>query len=225
MSTVVRMARRRSDLAVAEFQQLAEGSSDWGWAASLGLRQARQAVTLPGGYRRGEPIFDIVDEFDFDDEATAAAFLTNPTLTAGPGFELLDGSSVRSLIVEQYIAKPGAIPFPAVKNYEVVTRRADLDWTEFGRYWREVHGPLGAAIPAIHRYVQAHLARAYRDSGQAWCDGLAMTWFDDVAGMRAGAATDHYQVLRADEGNFLTGELPFLITTERTTYPRQFAND
>jgi EthD domain len=50
-------------------------------------------------------------------------------------------------------------------------------------------------------------------------DGLAITWFDDVAAMRAGAATEAYAKTRADEANFLAGELPFVITTERITFP------
>ena len=37
--------------------------------------------------------------------------------------------------------------------------------------------------------------------------------------MRAGAATEAYAKTRADEANFLAGELPFVITTERTTFP------
>jgi 5,10-methylenetetrahydromethanopterin reductase len=59
-----------------------------------------------------------------------------------------------------------------------------------------------------------------RDAGLAPFDGLAMTWFDDVAAMRAGAATEAYARTRADERNFLAGELPFVITTERLTFPR-----
>jgi hypothetical protein len=57
-------------------------------------------------------------------------------------------------------------------------------------------------------------------TGTAPYDGLAITWFDNVAAMRAGAATEAYARTRADEANFLAGELPFVITTERTTYPR-----
>ena len=82
-----------------------------------------------------------------------------------------------------------------------------------------MHGPLAATIPTIRRYVQAHLSPAAKKSGQAPYDGLAITWFDDVAAMRAGAATEAYAATRADEANFLTGELPFVITSERVTFP------
>ena len=91
---------------------------------------------------------------------------------------------------------------------------------EFDRYWAQVHGPLAATIPTIRRYVQAHLSPGTREAGAAPYDGLAITWFDDVAAMRAGAATEAYAQTRADEANFLAGELPFVITTERVTFPR-----
>ena len=112
------------------------------------------------------------------------------------------------------------MPASFVKNYELVTKRADMDRAEFDRYWAQVHGPLAATIPTIRRYVQAHLSPGTRAAGIAPYDGLAITWFDDVAAMRAGAATDAYARTRADEANFLAGELPFVITTERTTFPR-----
>ena len=131
------------------------------------------------------------------------------------------------------MAKPGPVPPSFVKNYELVTKRADLDRAEFDRYWAQVHGPLAATIPTIRRCVQAHLSAGTRQgewgagaphagnqTGTAPYDGLAITWFDDVAAMRAGAATEAYARTRADEANFLAGELPFVITTERTTYPR-----
>jgi hypothetical protein len=57
-------------------------------------------------------------------------------------------------------------------------------------------------------------------AGKAPYDGLAITWFDDVAAMRAAAATEAYARTRADERNFLAGELPFVITTERSVFPR-----
>ena len=118
------------------------------------------------------------------------------------------------------MAKPGRVPASFVKNYELVTKRPDMDRAEFDRYWAQVHGPLAATIPTIRRYVQAHLSPSTREKGTAPFDGLAITWFDDVAAMRAGAATEAYAQTRADEANFLAGELPFVITTERTTFPR-----
>ena len=161
----------------------------------------------------------MIDELTFDDETSVARCLADPAFQGAWASPLLDPAEVACLVVEEHIAKPGPVQAPFVKNYELVTKRPDMDRAEFDRYWAQVHGPLAATIPTIRRYVQAHLAPGQLDAGAAPYDGLAITWFDDVAAMRAGAATEAYAETRADEANFLAGELPFVITTERTTFP------
>jgi uncharacterized protein (TIGR02118 family) len=91
-----------------------------------------------------------------------------------------------------------------------------MDVAAFQRYWCEVHGPLGAAIPMVRRYVQSHTRRRAYEGGRvpAWA-GVAITWFDDTRAMRASAATPEYARVRADEANFLApGPAPFIITRE-----------
>ena len=161
----------------------------------------------------------MIDELAFDDEASAVRCLADPAFRRAWQSPLLDPASLACLVVEEHVAKPGPVPASFVKNYELVTKRPDMDRAEFDRYWAQVHGPLAATIPTIRRYVQAHLSPGTRAAGAAPYDGLAITWFDDVAAMRAGAATEAYARTRADEANFLAGELPFVITTERTTFP------
>ncbi len=86
---------------------------------------------------------------------------------------------------------------------------------DFHRYWEEVHGPLAAKIEIIKRYVQSHtLLSEYDKDKPPTYDGVAETWFDDTAAMRRSAATPEYVATRADEKNFLAGELPFIITHE-----------
>ena len=220
MTTLVRLAKRARGSGIDDFRREADRASDWSSAASYGLRGATQALTLDGAYRRGEPACDVIDELAFDDEASVARCLADPAFRRVWSSPLLDAASVACLVVEEHVAKPGPVPASFVKNYELVTKRADMDRAEFDRYWAQVHGPLAAAIPTIRRYVQAHLSPGTREAGTAPYDGLAITWFDDVAAMRAGAATEAYARTRADEPNFLAGELPFVITTERATYPR-----
>jgi uncharacterized protein (TIGR02118 family) len=219
MTTLVRLAKRARGSDIDGFRRAAERASDWSSAAPPGLRRATQALTLAGAYRRGEPACDVIDELTFDDEASAARCLAIPAFRRAWFSPLLDPGSVACLVVEEHVAKPGRVPASFVKNYELVTRRPGLDRAEFDRYWAEVHGPLAAEIPAVRRYVQAHLSPGTREAGTAPYDGLAITWFDDVAAMRAGAATEAYARTRADERNFLAGELPFVITTERVTFP------
>jgi len=45
-------------------------------------------------------------------------------------------------------------------------------------------------------------------------DGVAETWFDDTSAMRVSGASPEYAATRADEKNFLTEPLPFIITRE-----------
>jgi uncharacterized protein (TIGR02118 family) len=219
MTTLVRLAKRAAGSGIGDFQRRADGASDWSAAARYGLRGATQALTLPAAYRRGEPACDVLDELAFDDEASVTRCLADPAFRRAWASPLLDPASVALLVVEEHVAKPGPVPASFVKNYELVTKRPDLDRAEFDRYWAQVHGPLAATIPTIRRYVQAHLSPGTRDAGTAPYDGLAITWFDDVAAMRAGAATEAYARTRADEANFLAGELPFVITTSRSTFP------
>ena len=219
MTTLVRLAKRHPASSVDDFRRQADAASAWSSAVPHGLRSATQALTLAGAYRRGEPACDMIDELAFDDQASAARCLADPAFAAAWASPLLDPASIACLVVEEHIAKPGPVSAPFVKNYELVTKRPDLDRAEFDRYWAQVHGPLAATIPTIRRYVQAHLSPGTRESGTAPYDGLAITWFDDVAAMRAGAATEAYAQTRADEANFLAGELPFVITTERATFP------
>ena len=219
MTTLVRLAKRARGSTVEDFRRRAGQAADWSRAVPYGLRRATQALTLPGAYRGGEPAVDVIDELAFGDEASVARCLADPAFRRAWSSPLLDAASVAWLVTEEHVAKPGPVPASYVKNYELATKRPDLDRAEFDRYWAQVHGPLAATIPTIRRYVQAHLSPGTREAGTAPYDGLAITWFDDVAAMRAGAATEAYARTRADEANFLAGELPFVITTERTTFP------
>ena len=219
MTTLVRLAKRSGELSAEDFRRQAERAADWSSAVPYGLRGATQALTLPGAYRRGEPVCDVIDELAFNDEASVARCLADSVFRRAWASPLLDPVSVACLVVEEHVAKPGPVPASFVKSYELVTKRPDMDRAEFDRYWTRVHGPLAATIPTIRRYVQWHLSPGTRDAGTAPYDGLAVTWFDDVAAMRAGAATEAYTRTRADEANFLAGELPFVITAERQTFP------
>jgi uncharacterized protein (TIGR02118 family) len=165
-------------------------------------------------------VYDLVDELTFDDESSATACRDSAALGAAGASGLLDATTVAYVIVDEHVAKEGQPGSTYVKNYEVVTKLPSLSRVEFDDYWKRVHGPLAAQIGPIRRYVQAHLAPGQVERGDAPCDGLAITWFDDVAAMRTGAESDVYTATRADEANFLVGELPFIITSERITYPR-----
>jgi uncharacterized protein (TIGR02118 family) len=122
-----------------------------------------------------------------------------------------------SIITEEHVIKDGPIPANGVKNVEFVSHKPGMSIADFQRHWREVHGPLGAAIPVVRRYVQSHTRRSIYESGKTPAyDGVAITWFDDTQAMRQSAATPEYARTRADEVNFIApGRLPFIITREQ----------
>ncbi len=162
MTTLIRLAKRAPGSPVDLFHSQADRASDWSAAARYGLRAATQALTLPGAYRSGEPACDVIDELAFDDEASAVRCLADPAFRRAWQSPLLDAGSLACLVVEEHVAKPGPVPASFVKNYELVTKRPDMDRAEFDRYWAQVHGPLAATIPTIRRYVQAHLSPGAR---------------------------------------------------------------
>lgn len=86
----------------------------------------------------------------------------------------------------------------------------------FQRHWRDVHGPLGAAIPTMRRYVQSHTRRSAYERGRepAW-DGVASIWFDDSAALRAATGTVEWARAKADDPNFMApGSVTCIIMTE-----------
>ena len=100
---------------------------------------------------------------------------------------------------------------------EFVRRKPGMSVEAFQRHWSGVHGPLGAKIPTVRRYVQCHVRpAAYRDGRQPPYDGVAEVWFDSTAAMRESATTPEYRAVRADEPNFIdtTHPVPFIITRD-----------
>ncbi|MFR9800902.1 EthD domain-containing protein [Pseudonocardia sp. RS010] len=216
---VVVLGRRSSGLPLDRFRAWAAAELAPGLAGLAGAVRQAQSLTLLGGYRSGDPIYDVVHELWFPDEAAARWASSSPAFTALTSDRALDPASLTVLHVEEHVIKDLDEPTGGVKSIEFVARRADLPCSEFRRYWREVHGPLAARIAPIQGYVQSHCLPSCYTAGAAprW-DGLATTWFDDTAAMRRSATLPEYRATREDEPRFLApGHLPFLITTETVT--------
>ena len=183
-----------------------------------GIRRYVQSHTLPSGYRKGEPVYDGVAEVWVDDTHVMRAQAGTPEYAAVRADEpnFMDVSSLGAIITEEHVIKDGDISRNAVKNMEFVTHKSDMPIEAFQEHWREIHGPLGAAIPVVQRYVQSHtLLPVYKAGKTPVYDGVAITWFDDTQAMRTSATLAEYETTRADEVNFIDGTLPFIITTEQ----------
>ncbi len=92
---------------------------------------------------------------------------------------------------------------PVIKVCELVTRRPDLDVEAFQRYWRDVHGPIVAAIPGLVRYVQSHPRLGGYRNGPLVYDGVAEIWVQDKAALATMATTAQFASAKADEPNFI----------------------
>jgi uncharacterized protein (TIGR02118 family) len=90
------------------------------------------------------------------------------------------------------------------KRMTLLRRRADQTAAAFQAHWSQVHARLVLGLPAIRRYVQ-------NDIGRAWppmqFNGIVELWFDDEAALRAAFASDAGRALLPDEARFLGGKI------------------
>ncbi|MEQ8663250.1 MAG: EthD domain-containing protein [Gammaproteobacteria bacterium] len=217
MLKLVSVLNRHPGLAVEAFQDHWLNIHGPLVARLPGLRRYVQSHTLLSGYRKGAPAADGIAELWFDDSAALRALEDTSELVAVRADEVkfIAPDGHRQLFVDEHVIKDGPIPVDGVKNIELVRRKPDMPVPDFQRYWREVHGPLGASIGTVLRYVQNHArAGAYRDGREPPLDGFALTWFENTDAMRASARSPEYATTRADEDNFLTVPLDFIITRE-----------
>tara|TARA_Y100000590_G_scaffold154028_1_gene176977 strand:- start:1353 stop:2036 length:684 start_codon:yes stop_codon:yes gene_type:complete len=219
MVKVVASFKRKDGFSVEDFQ------SHWGTihgalAAKLpGLRRYVQNHVIAGAYKNGrEPVYDGVAEVWFDNLGDLKNLRNSKELAAVRADEpnFMDVKGMVEIITDDYLIKEGPTPVSGVKNIEFVTRRKDLSVSAFQSHWRNVHGPLGGAIPVVLRYVQSHTRASLYNEGRkpAW-DGVALTWFEGTNKMRESATTPEYVATREDEPNFVNDELPFLIAKEK----------
>jgi len=219
MLKIATLMKRRDGLSVDAFQDHLR--TKYGPLAAKGpkLRRYVQSCALVQGYAKGELLFDAIGEMWFDSMDAYENYLRSPQFAAAQGDEsaFLDRSRTVVMPVDVHVIKDGAVPENAVKNVEFVNRRPGMGLETFRAYWRNVHGPLAATIPVLHRYEQNHLARSEYDKGGAPpYDGLAITWFASTADMKRGTTTPEYAATRADEPHFLPdGHLPIIITREQ----------
>lgn len=218
MQKIVTLQKRRAGLSVADFQNHLRDTYGPLVARAPGLRRYVQSCALPQGYAKGELLFDAIGEMWFDSAEAYETYRASPQFAAAHAEEdnFLDTARTVVMPVDVHVIKDGRIPGNAVKNIEFVNKRPGMALAAFRAYWRNVHGPLAATIPVLHRYEQNHLALSeYEKSAQPAYDGLAITYFASTADMKRGTATPEYAATRADEPNFLPdGHLPIIITRE-----------
>ena len=217
MIKVVSVLQRKSGMSVEDFQRYWLHEHAPIVCRLPGLRRYVQSHTLLGGYRKGQPAADGLAELWFDDSNALRALPDTAQLQAvladEPNF--VDMARFIQVHTHEHVIKDGPVPAGGVKNIEFVTKKAAMSVADFQHYWITTHGPLGASIKTVARYVQSHTqATAYGRERPPALDGFALTWFENTQAMRESARTPEYQNTRADEQNFLTIPIDFIITRE-----------
>ena len=217
MIKVVSVLQRKAGMGVEDFQAHWLHQHAAIVARLPGLRRYAQSHTLLGGYRKGQPAADGLAELWFDDSNALRALVGTAQLQAVLADEpkFVDMARFVQIHTDEHVIKNGPVPAGGVKNVEFVSKKAGMPVAAFQHYWINTHGPLGASIKTVKRYVQSHTrASAYGRSAAPALDGFALTWFDNTAAMRESARSAEYENTRADEENFLTVPLEFIITRE-----------
>jgi uncharacterized protein (TIGR02118 family) len=218
MVKAVAFFKRRSGMAVEEFQAYWRTQHPEVVTKLRGMHRYVQSHTRLAAYRTGEPVYDGIAELWFDDTAAMRALRDTPEMAAIQADEarFIDRSTMGLIITDDHVVKDGPVRPGMAKGIGFVRRKPGMLVEAFQRHWREVHGPLGAAIPTMRRYVQSHtrVAAYHREREPPW-DGIAIIWFDDPAALRAANTTPEWDRAKADDANFIApGPVSFIVTTE-----------
>jgi uncharacterized protein (TIGR02118 family) len=104
-----------------------------------------------------------------------------------------------------------------VKVVYCITKKAGMKQEEFFRYWKHVHGPLGARIPGLRKLVQSHCRTLSGDKHKPDYDGMAELWFDHPEALLAARHSPEWRAATEDEVNFIDHrKVAYFVAEEHT---------
>jgi len=104
-----------------------------------------------------------------------------------------------------------------IKVVYCISKKPGLTDEEFFRYWKDVHGPLGARIPGLRRLVQSHRLIIPGDAHEPGYDGMAELWFDDARALQAARQSREWRASSDDEVHFIDPErVAYFVAEEHT---------
>ena len=90
-----------------------------------------------------------------------------------------------------------------IKLVYCITKKVGLTDEEFFHYWEDIHGPLGARIPHLRRFVQSRRVMVPGDKRRPDYDGMVELWFDDREALMAARQSSEWRASSEDEANFI----------------------
>jgi len=90
----------------------------------------------------------------------------------------------------------------------LIKNKDSVDFDEFTKHWRDVHGPLARIVPRMRACSQNHIKRTILDSekrGLHRVDGISQLRFDTAADMAVGMDSPEQRACIVDIRGFLSG--------------------
>ena len=112
-----------------------------------------------------------------------------------------------------------------LKLFYCITKRAGLTDDEFFRYWKNIHGPIGARIPRLRKLVQSHRLTVPGDKRRPDYHGMAELWFDDWEALHAARESPQWKASSEDEKNFIDhNKVAYFVSEEHIILDRTKEN-
>ncbi|HKF23112.1 MAG TPA: EthD domain-containing protein [Candidatus Angelobacter sp.] len=109
-----------------------------------------------------------------------------------------------------------------VKLVYCITKKTGLTDGEFFRYWKDVHGPIGARIPGVRRMIQSHRVHVPGDQHHPDYDGMVELWFDNADALLAARRSAEWKASSDDEANFIDhSKVAYFVTEEHAILDRE----
>lgn len=112
-----------------------------------------------------------------------------------------------------------------IKVVYCISKKAGLSDEEFFRYWKNVHGPIGARIPGLRKLVQSQRLTPPGDKHQPDFDGMAELWFDDVPALMSARQSPEWKASTDDEVNFISHDRVAYFVSEEHIVPMHEARE
>src|SRR5262245_31721497 len=107
-----------------------------------------------------------------------------------------------------------------IKSLSLLTRRSGISREEFRAIWLAEHAPLVHAVPQVRRYVLSFVleepTRPDVPTQAMNVDAIAELWYDDMAALKAAAASPQMHAVQANSAlhlgakTFLTEEVAII---------------